>query len=173
MQSGGRPPAGAGRFLRWGGTDRKVGRTAHPKIGMRRIFATMLALATLAGCGENSSTGPTTVNLVGTWTLQSVNGGSIPYTQTTSAGKTEVMSGSIVISGNGAFTTTVVQRVTPAGSANANIVVVTTYGTVEIGGPFLVFKRADVPNDPGTTAELTSTTISYTQNGLALVFAKT
>ena len=132
----------------------------------------MLVLATLVACSENSTTGPTQVNLVGTWTLQSVNGGSIPYTQTTSTGKLEVLSGGVVISGGGGFTTTLVERVTPTGAANGNIVVATTYGTVQISGPNLIFKRTDVPNDPGTTAELTTTTISYTQNGLVLVFAK-
>jgi hypothetical protein len=139
---------------------------------MRRLFATMLALATVVACSDNSTTGPATVNLVGTWTLQSVNGGSIPYTQTTSTGKLEVLSGGVVISAGGAFTTTLVQRVTPTGAANGNILVNTTYGTVEISGPNIIFKRSDIQNDPGTTAELTSTTISYSQNGLVLVFAK-
>lgn len=139
---------------------------------MRRLFV-MIALATLVGCGENSSTGPTTVNLVGSWTLQSVNGGAIPATLTSATEKREVVSGSLVISGNGAFTSTLIQKVTPTGATNANIVVLTTFGTVDINGGIVVFRRTDISNDPGTTVELTSTTLAYTLNGLALVFRST
>ena len=135
----------------------------------RRLFV-MLAVAALVGCGENSSTGPTTVNLIGSWTLQSVNGGAIPFTQTSATEKREVVSGSLVISANGAFTSTLIQKVTPTGATNANIVVLTTFGTVDINGGIVVLRRTDISNDPGTTVELTSTTIAYTLNGLALVF---
>ena len=135
----------------------------------RRLFV-MFALAALAGCGENSSTGPDTVNLVGSWTLQSVNGGAIPFTQTSATDKREVLSGSLVISANGAFTSTLIQRVTPTGATTGNIVVLTTFGTVDVNGGVVVLRRTDIANDPGTTAELTSTTLAYTLNGLALVF---
>jgi hypothetical protein len=135
----------------------------------RRLFV-MFALAALAGCGENSSTGPDTVNLVGSWTLQSVNGGAIPFTQTSATEKREVLSGSLVISANGAFTSTLIQRVTPTGATTGNIVVLTTFGTVDVNGGVVVLRRTDIANDPGTTAELTSTTLAYTLNGLALVF---
>ena len=136
---------------------------------MRRAFV-MLALASLVACGDNSTTGPTTVNLVGTWTLQSVNGSPIPFSQTSATQKLEVLSGSLVISGNGAFTSTLIERVTPTGAANGNIVVVTTFGTVDTNGGVVVLRRTDIPNDSGTTVDLTSTTIGYTLNGLALVF---
>jgi hypothetical protein len=135
----------------------------------RRLFV-MFALAALAGCGENSSTGPDTVNLVGSWTLQSVNGGAIPFTQTSATEKREVLSGSLVISANGAFTSTLIQRVTPTGATTGNIVVLTTFGTVDVNGGVVVLRRTDIANDPGTTAELTSTTLAYTLNGLALGF---
>jgi hypothetical protein len=137
---------------------------------MRRLFA-VLALVSLVACGENSSTGPVTVNLIGQWRLQTVNGSPVPFTQTTSAGKLEVFSGAIVIGEGGNFTTTLSTRTT-APSGSSSIVVVTTYGTVAINGPNVVFTRTDVPNDPGTTAELSANSISFTQNGLALVFVK-
>jgi hypothetical protein len=137
---------------------------------MRRLFA-LLALVSLVACGDNSSTGPVTVNLIGTWSLQTVNGSPVPFSQTTSAGKLEVFSGAIVISETGTFTTTLSTRTTaPSGSSSINII--TTYGTVTIAGSSLVFTRTDIPNDPGTPAELTSNSISFTQSGLALVFVK-
>ena len=135
----------------------------------RRLFL-MFALATLVACGENGVTGTTTVSLVGSWTLQSVNGGAIPATLTSATEKREVVSGSLVISANGAFTSTLIQKVTPTGATNANIVVLTTFGTVDVNGGIVVLRRTDISNDPGTTVELTSTTLAYTLNGLALVF---
>ena len=135
----------------------------------RRLFL-MFALATLVACGENGVTGTTTVSLVGSWTLQSVNGGAIPATLTSATEKREVVSGSLVISANGSFTSTLIQKVTPTGATNANIVVLTTFGTVDVNGGIVVLRRTDISNDPGTTVELTSTTLAYTLNGLALVF---
>jgi hypothetical protein len=137
---------------------------------MRRLFA-VLALASLVACGENSSTAPVTVNLVGSWRLQTVNGSPVPFSQTTSAGKLEVFSGAIVIGESGNYTTTLSQRIT-APSGSSSILIVTTFGTVAISGPNVVFTRTDVPNDPGTTAELTANSLSFTQSGLALVFVK-
>jgi hypothetical protein len=137
---------------------------------MRRLFAT-IALLAAAACGENQSTGPATVDLIGNWTLQSVNGGAIPYTEQTTARKLEVLTGGIVIGSTGSFTTTLTERITPTGGS-ASVLVVTTYGDVVVNGSSLVFKRSDIPNDPGTAATLTSSSIAFTQDGLALVFVK-
>ena len=137
---------------------------------MRRLFL-MFALATLVACGDNSSTGPVTVNLVGNWKLQGVNGGSIPYSETTATGKFEVLDGSAVITGTGGFTMNVVERTTTTGGSQS-VFIRTTYGTVEISGSTVVFKRQDIANDPGTTASLTADTFGLTQNGRTLVFLK-
>jgi hypothetical protein len=137
---------------------------------MRRLFL-MFALATLVACGDNSSTGPVTVNLVGNWKLQSVNGGSIPYSETTATGKFEVLDGSAVITGTGGFTMNVVERTTTT-CGSQSVFIRTTYGTVEISGSTVVFKRQDIANDPGTTASLTADTFGLTQNGRTLVFLK-
>ena len=137
---------------------------------MRRLLV-MFALATLAACGDNTSTAPVTVNLVGDWKLQSVNGGSIPYSETTATGKFEVLDGSTVISGTGGFTMNVVQRTTTSGGSQS-VFIFTTYGTVEISGSSVVFKRQDIPNDPGTAASLTTDTFAITQEGRTLVFKK-
>ena len=136
---------------------------------IRRLFV-MFALATLAACGENSSTGPVTVNLVGSWKLQSVNGSALPFSQTTSTGKYEIFDGSADIQTTGAFTINLTQRTTTGTSQS--ISVLTTYGTVDISTGAVIFKRQDIPNDPGTTATLSAGTFGLTQNGFALVFAK-
>src|SRR5690349_940172 len=118
----------------------------------RRLFV-MFALATLAACSDNSSTGPVTVNLVGSWKLQSVNGSALPFSQTTSTGKFEIFDGSIDIQGSGAFTLNLTTRTTTGTSSSVSVL--TTYGTVDISSGAVVFKRQDIPNDPGTTATLT------------------
>jgi hypothetical protein len=135
----------------------------------RRLFV-MFALATLAACGENSSTGPVTVNLVGSWKLQSVNGSTLPYSQTTSTGKYEIFDGSADIQGSGAFTINLTQRTTTGTSQSVSVL--TTYGTVDISSGSVIFKRQDIPNDPGTTATLTADTFGLVQNGYTLVFVK-
>jgi hypothetical protein len=136
---------------------------------IRRLFV-MFALATLAACGENSSTGPVTVNLVGSWKLQSVNGSTLPYSQTTSTGKYEIFDGSADIQGSGAFTINLTQRTTTGTSSSVSVL--TTYGTVDISSGSVIFKRQDIPNDPGTTATLTADTFGLVQNGYTLVFVK-
>jgi hypothetical protein len=136
---------------------------------IRRLFV-MFALATLVACGENSSTGPVTVNLVGSWKLQSVNGGAVPFSQTTSTGKFEIFDGSAVIQSTGAFTINLTTRTTTGTSSS--IFVQTTFGTVDISSGAVIFKRQDIPNDPGTTATLTDNSFGITQNGYALVFVK-
>jgi hypothetical protein len=135
----------------------------------RRLFV-MFALATLAACGENSSTGPVTVNLVGSWKLQSVNGSTLPYSQTTSTGKYEIFDGSADIQGSGAITINLTQRTTTGTSSSVSVL--TTYGTVDISSGSVIFKRQDIPNDPGTTATLTADTFGLVQNGYTLVFVK-
>jgi hypothetical protein len=135
----------------------------------RRLFL-MFALATLAACGENSSTGPVTVNLVGSWKLQSVNGSALPFSQTTSTGKYEIFDGSADIQSSGAFTINLTQRTTTGTSISTSVL--TTYGTVDISSGSVIFKRQDIPNDPGTAATLTADTITLTQNGYTLAFVK-
>ena len=135
----------------------------------RRLFV-MFALATLAACGENGTTGPVTVNLVGTWKLQSVNGAALPFSQTTATGKYEIFDGSIDIQGTGSFTMNLTTRTTTGTSSS--VFVLTTYGTVDISGGAVIFKRQDIPNDPGQTASLSPNTIGLTQNGYALEFVK-
>ena len=136
---------------------------------MRRLLV-MFALATLAACSDNSSTGPVTVNLVGSWKLQSVNGSALPYSQTTATGKYEIFDGSADIQGAGTFTINLTQRTTTGTSQSISIL--TTYGTVDISGGSVIFKRQDIPNDPGTTATLTADSFSLVQNGYTLVFVK-
>ena len=136
---------------------------------MRRLLL-MFALATLAACGENSSTGPVTVNLVGSWKLQSVNGSALPFSQTTSTGKYEIFDGSADIQSSGAFTINLTQRTTTGTSISTSVL--TTYGTVDISSGSVIFKRQDIPNDPGTAATLTADTITLTQNGYTLAFVK-
>ena len=136
-----------------------------------RLPLVMFALATLAACGDNSSTGPVTVNLVGSWELQSVNGSALPYSQTTATGKYEIFDGSADIQGAGTFTINLTQRTTTGTSQSISIL--TTYGTVDISGGSVIFKRQDIPNDPGTTATLNVDSFSLVQNGYTLVFVKT
>src|SRR4051812_35183536 len=84
----------------------------------RRPF---LLLALLAACG-GESTGPT-ATVEGTWTLQTVNHGALPFTLAqTDTSKVELVGDVYAFSGTGSFTTTETLRITTNGVANTQSV---------------------------------------------------
>jgi len=83
---------------------------------MRR-FAALLALAAVVSCGGETPTSPS-VSLSGTYTLQTVNGMSLPYTYPQDTyDKFEFLSDVRVLSDSGTFTETYTNRQTENGQA--------------------------------------------------------
>jgi hypothetical protein len=136
---------------------------------VKRLVLAGLALATLTACVD-SSTAPSSVSLVGEWSLQSVNGSPLPYVEQTAEGKLEILSGAIVITAAATHTTTVTELITV--NSSPDIVVTTTYGPVSVDGSTVIFKLTEKPSDPGTVATLSSNALTLTQDGRVLVFVK-
>ena len=100
---------------------------------MRR-FTVLLALAAVASCGGDSSTSPS-VSVSGIYSLQTVNGAALPYTQPQDVyDKFEFLSDVRILSDSGTFTETYTNRQTQNGVATTFSRTVTGTYTVVGGG---------------------------------------
>jgi len=80
---------------------------------MRR-FVVLLAIATLAACGGDSSTSPGVVT--GSYSLRTINGSPLPYTLIQiGADKIEITADVIILNEGGTFTETTSERTTENG----------------------------------------------------------
>ena len=91
---------------------------------MKKLLA-MLALATLAACGDNG-TNPNTDSIGGTYTLRTVNNSSVPYTSTSGSSSITLQSDILVIADNGTWSEIITYSQTSNGT--------TTNGTQSDGG---------------------------------------
>ena len=78
---------------------------------MRRTLAGLLLIAAIA-CGSDSSTSEPDVQMTGTWSLQSVNGGALPYLVQTTPSKIELLSDVFVMATGGFVETSIVRTTT-------------------------------------------------------------
>src|SRR5690349_18446406 len=100
---------------------------------MRR-FAFLLALAAVVSCGGDSPTSPS-ASVSGTYSLQTVNGAALPYTQPQDVyDKFEFLSDVRILSDSGTFTETYTNRQTQNGVATTFSRTVTGTYTVVGGG---------------------------------------
>ena len=91
---------------------------------MRTMRATVSAVAmvVLAGCGSDSTTAPTptpiaaNAAIVGTWTLTTVNGSSLPFLIQASDPMIEIVSDQFILSADGTFTALFSVRATNDGA---------------------------------------------------------
>jgi hypothetical protein len=101
---------------------------------MRKLLA-ILAFASLAGCSKDSSTGP--VSIVGTYSLQSVNGTPLPFIAQASDPKIEILSDLITINAGTAFGRNALVRTTYGTSASTTTS--TDAGTYVVNGTAISF----------------------------------
>lgn len=138
---------------------------------MRRtaFVATMiLAVLSAAGCA-NDSTSPATQSIAGSWTLQSVNGSSMPFiVAQTGTNKTELLSDVIAISGTGSFTQTTSVRTTTNGVPTTQSVA--DAGSYTLNGSAITLHF----NSDGSTGtgSWSGNTITTTDGGFALVYKR-
>jgi len=89
---------------------------------MRR-WSLVLALATLAACSSSESTAPAGASIVGSWSLEAVNGAPLPYVLSdTASTRTEVTADVLTFLQSGQFTQLTELRTTTAGQSNTQTV---------------------------------------------------
>jgi hypothetical protein len=99
-----------------------------------------------------------------------VNGGSLPAVTTDNASiKTELLSGTLVISSDGTFTETRNGRVTLAG-ASPSPFTSTQSGTWSESGGIMTFSTGTVANPVTFTGTWTPHVIVYTSSGVTLTY---
>lgn len=122
-----------------------------------------------AACGSDSTTSPTST-LPGTYTLKTVNGGSLPYTFSESGGTFKVNSGTLTITSS-SFTNTFNITQTPTGGAATTATKVCT-GTYTVSGSVASFKESSSTDCgdsyPGTYTAETTITIVYDGSATAV-----
>ena len=134
---------------------------------MRRLIP-LVALAVAVACGSDSTTQPTMTSVAGTWTLQSVNGGPLPFTLTqTGSDKLELLSDVVTANSNGTYTEVAQFRTTINGQATTNTE--TDAGTFTLNGTAV---NLSSPQTGSTNGVLSGNTLTLTETGYAWVFVK-
>ncbi|HEY0996721.1 MAG TPA: hypothetical protein VGD77_12075, partial [Gemmatimonadaceae bacterium] len=113
-------------------------------------IATFATLAfTLAACGSDSATSPTSVSVNGTYSLQTVNGAAVPFIlQGSGANKVEIVSDVFTFSSAGTFTERAVLRFTENGVLrNENY---DDSGTYTKSGTAITLRYTDASTGSGT-----------------------
>ena len=134
------------------------------------LLALLAAVLPLSACGDG--TGPSAVDVTGTYTLQTANGASLPATvYEDSDFKFEVLSGSLILTSDKRYREPVSFRFTEKASNQVFTASEEDTGTYTVSGSNITFKSADP--DVGTYAgTVNNGTISYTVEGINLVYRK-
>ena len=136
-------------------------------LSLRAIWAIVLASA--CSGGTDTTAPATSVSIVGTWTLQSVNGASLPYLMDQSgADKSEMTSDVLTFLATGQFTEIAQVRLTSGGQVTTTSVPQAGTYAANKGTVVLTFAGSDT-QARGTQ---TGATLAVAINGLAFVYQK-
>jgi hypothetical protein len=135
---------------------------------VRRSFLSALAaLALIAACGGDS-TGPGDTNIVGSYTLQTVNGNPVPWRAIVIGNDWfEIRGGSGSINADGTYSLTFHWRESVAGLPDEGSE--SSVGTYTRNGNAITFRDASGSTASGT---ITGRQISVTSEGVVLVYVR-
>ena len=102
-----------------------------------RVAVSAAALATLAACGSDASTGVRAA-VTGSYQLSTVNGAPLPFTENSSGAVVKVTAGQLVAGADGSFSETLTRTTTPPGGATTSTTTTAT-GTYTVGNQVIVF----------------------------------
>ena len=133
---------------------------------MRRLLLVLAALT--VSCGGDSTTQPTATSIVGTWSLQTINGAALPFIISQSgADKLEVISDVATVDSHGAYTEVTQLRTTVNGQAKAEAF--TDVGTYTVSGNAVTLKSSD---GSSVTASLSGNTFTISAGAFVYVYKK-
>jgi hypothetical protein len=133
---------------------------------MRYLAAAALLLA--IGCGD--PTEPTNASIAGTWALQTVNGGALPYVFPggTATNKFEIISESVTFTSAGTWTSTATSRTTINGAATNSTD--SESGTYTLTGSTMTVKSGAGTDTSTATVSGNTITTSDSSGGVTLTF---
>jgi len=102
-----------------------------------RAAVSVGALATLMACGGDAGTG-VRASVSGTYSLSTINGAPLPFTENSSGAVVKVTAGQLVAQSDGAFSETLTRTTTPPGGATTTATTTAT-GTFTVGNQVIVF----------------------------------
>ena len=133
---------------------------------MRRLFA-VLALATLAACGSDSSINPNNDAVEGVYSLRTVNGQPLPYTVQQNGTTIVLTSDVLTVSNDGSWNETIAYRLSQNGQttneADADA------GSWSRSGDIMTFTSTAVGNFSGTYSK---GTVTFDDPGFVAVFKR-
>ena len=136
---------------------------------MRKLFIATYAFAalTLAACGSDSSTAPTSASMAGTWNLSTVNGASLPFVVQSTNPKIEILSEQLQVNANGTFTQTAQVRYTQGTTVSTQAIA--DAGTYTLSGTAATFVWNDGSSGTGTVS---GAKFTVGEDGSSFVFTK-
>jgi hypothetical protein len=102
-----------------------------------RVAVSVGALAMLASCGSDASTGVRAA-VTGSYTLATINGAPLPFTENSSGAVVKVTAGQLVAQSDGTFSQVTTRSTTPPGGTTTNATTTLT-GTYQVGNQVLLF----------------------------------
>jgi hypothetical protein len=102
-----------------------------------RVAVSVGALATLLACGSDAATGVRAA-VTGTYTLATVNGQPLPFTENSTGAVVKVTAGQLVANSDGSFSETTTRATTPPGGTTTSAPTTLT-GTYQVGNQVIVF----------------------------------
>ncbi len=131
-----------------------------------RKFIAAFAFLTLSACGGDSSTNPS-ASIVGTYTLQSINGAPLPFIAQAAAPRIEVLSGQAVINVGGTYTASNVYRTTSGSTVSTTTD--NDAGTYTTSGTAVAFTSKDGSVSTGTIG---TGTVTVAEGGFSFLYKK-
>jgi len=102
-----------------------------------RVAVSVGALAAVVACGSDAGTGVRAA-VTGSYTLSTINGSPLPFTENASGAVVKVTAGALVANSDGTFTETTTRSTTPPGGT-ATSATTTLSGTYQVGNQVVVF----------------------------------
>jgi len=138
---------------------------------MRRLLSLALVFAALAcGSDNDDSTAPTQASVAGTWTLQTVNGSSLPFTLASAPAKIELLSYVVNVSANGTWTSSQQTRTT-IGTQAPVTATTTDGGTYTLSGNSVAI-TSSTSGSVAQAGTISGNTLTLTSSGFIFVFKK-
>jgi len=103
-----------------------------------RVAVSVGAVATLLACGGGDAATGVRAAVTGSYTLSTINGSPLPFTENSSGAVVKITAGTLVANSDGTFSEATTRSTTPPGGT-ATSATTTLNGTYQVGNQVIVF----------------------------------